>query len=133
MTLRKGLWKSEKKLRETKLLGITKGNFQNMTSKQLEAKIYDSSLVVAAREQISSDLGQEVVILNLQSGVYHGLNEVGARVWNLIEQPKPVKELKQTLAQEYEVEPEVCTRDLLRLLHDLKAAGLIEVRDETGT
>jgi hypothetical protein len=102
-----------------------------MTSKQFESKISESSIVVAVKEQISSDLGGEAVILNLQSGVYHGLNEVGARIWNLIVQPQPVKQIKQTLVQEYEVEPEVCTRDLLILLDELKAAGLIEVRDET--
>ncbi len=102
-----------------------------MTAKQFESKISESSLVVAVKDQISSDLGGESVILNLQSGVYHGLNEVGARVWNLIVEPKQVKQIRQTLVQEYEVEPEVCTRDLLRLLDELQAAGLIEVRNET--
>lgn len=102
-----------------------------MTPKQFESKISESSIVVAVKEQISSDLGGEAVILNLQSGVYHGLNEVGARIWNLIVQPQPVKQIQQMLVQEYEVEPEVCTRDLLILLDELKAAGLIEVKDET--
>lgn len=102
-----------------------------MTLKQLESKISESSIVVAASNQISSDLGGESVVLSLQSGVYHGLNEVGARIWNLIQQPKSVLDVKQMLISEYEVEPSVCTQDLLALLHNLEAAGLIEVRDET--
>jgi hypothetical protein len=102
-----------------------------MTLKQLESKISEASIVVAASNQISSDLGGEAVVLNLQSGVYHGLNEVGARIWNLIQQPKSVLDVKQRLLSEYEVEPEVCTLDLLELLHNLEVAGLIEVSNET--
>ncbi|MBE9213097.1 lasso peptide biosynthesis PqqD family chaperone [Plectonema cf. radiosum LEGE 06105] len=95
-------------------------------------EIVESSLVVVAEDQISSDLGGEAVILNMKSGIYHGLNEVGARIWNLLEQPKTVKEVKQVLLEEYEVEAEACTNDLFSLLNNLKAAGLIKVINETA-
>ncbi len=95
-------------------------------------EIAESSIVVATQEQISSDLGGESVILNMKTGVYHGLNEVGARVWDLIEKPKAVKDIKQVLLDEYEVEPDVCTDDLFLLLNNLKTAGLIEVKNETA-
>jgi hypothetical protein len=95
-------------------------------------EIAESSIVVAADEQISSDLGGESVILNMKTGVYHGLNEVGARVWDLIEKPKAVKQIKQVLLEEYEVEADVCTDDLFSLLNSLKNAGLIKVRNETA-
>ncbi|MBW4596890.1 MAG: PqqD family peptide modification chaperone [Brasilonema angustatum HA4187-MV1] len=102
-----------------------------MTSKSLNYKISESSIVVAAVEQISSDLGGEAVILNLKSGVYHGLNEIGARIWNIIQQPKVVNDIKQTLLEEYEVEPKVCMRDILALLEELKAVDLVKVNNET--
>lgn len=102
-----------------------------MNSSKLNCKISESSTVVTAPDQVSSDLGGEAVILNMESGVYHGLNEVGARVWNLIEQPKTVKEIKDILVEEYEVEPQVCQDDLVALLKDLQAAGLIEVKNDT--
>ena len=102
-----------------------------MSSKSLNSKISESSIVVAAVDQISSDLGGEAVILNLKSGVYHGLNEVGARIWNFIQQPKVVKDIKHKLLEEYEVEPEVCMRDILALLEELKAVELIKVNNET--
>ena len=95
-------------------------------------EIAESSIVVATQDQISSDLGGESVILNMKTGVYHGLNEVGARVWDLIEKPKAVKDIKQVLLDEYEVEPDVCTDDLFLLLNNLKTAGLIEVKNETA-
>lgn len=93
--------------------------------------ISDSSIVTASKEQISSEIVGEAVILNLKSGVYYGLNEVGNRAWNLIQQPKTVKGIKNTLLEEYDVEPESCERDLLVLLQELEAVGLIDVRNET--
>ncbi|MBD0264339.1 MAG: lasso peptide biosynthesis PqqD family chaperone [Tolypothrix sp. T3-bin4] len=102
-----------------------------MNSKQLDREILESSIIVANEEQISSDLGGEAVILNLKTGVYHGLNEVGARIWNLIEQPSSVSDIKQILLQEYEVEAQQCDRDLKALLEDLLAAGLIDVKNNT--
>ncbi len=95
-------------------------------------EITESSVVVTAEDQISSDLGGEAVILNMKTGIYHGLNEVGARVWDLIEQPKTVKEIKQVLLEEYEVEAEACTNDLFSLMNNLKTAGLIKVKNETA-
>lgn len=110
---------------------LAKGNLKTMNSKQLDREILESSIIVANQEQISSDLGGETVILNLKSGVYHGLNEVGARIWNFIQQPKAVSDIKQTLLQEYEVEAQQCDRDLKALLQDLLAAGLVDVKNNT--
>jgi hypothetical protein len=88
--------------------------------------------VVARQEQVSSDLAGETVILDLKSGVYYGLNSVGASIWNLIQEPKTINEVREALLAKYEVEPEQCDRDLLALLEQLEAEGLIEVHNETA-
>lgn len=85
------------------------------------------SVVVATSEQVSCPLGEESAILNLKNSVYYGMNPVGARVWNLVQQPKSVSQLRDTLLAEYEVEPGRCERDLLDLLEQMRAEGLIEV------
>jgi Coenzyme PQQ synthesis protein D (PqqD) len=90
------------------------------------------STVVAAEGQISCDLAGEAAILSLTSGVYYSLDPVGARVWNLIQRPRTVHDIRDMLLQEYDVEAERCERDLLALLRELAAEGLIEVRDETA-
>ncbi len=86
-------------------------------------------LVVAAKEQISSDLGGEAVILNLKNGVYYGIDAVGVRIWNLIQESRTVDDILNTLLEEYEVEPDHCEGDILALLQQLADSGLIEVRD----
>ncbi len=102
-----------------------------MITQQVQQTILESSIVIASPDQISSDLGDEAVILNLKSGVYHGLNEVGARVWNFIQQAKTVKEILEMLLQEYDVDVEQCNKDLIALLSDLLAAELISISNET--
>ena len=100
-----------------------------MITSTTDSAISENSIVVSVKNQISSDLGGETVILNMNTGTYHGLNEVGAFVWNLIEQPQVVKDIQQKLLQEYEIETSVCTNDLLALVNELQSAGLIEVKN----
>jgi Coenzyme PQQ synthesis protein D (PqqD) len=88
-----------------------------------------SSTVVAAKDQVSSDLDGEVAILDLKAGVYYGLDAVGARIWSLIQEPRTVNEIRDILLEEYDVEPERCERDLLVLLRRLADEGLVEVRN----
>lgn len=92
----------------------------------------NDSIVVASSNQISSDLGEEVVILNLKDGVYHGLDSVGARIWNLLQESKSVNDILNILVEEYDVEPERCKHDLLALLEELGQQRLIEVKDEAA-
>ena len=86
-----------------------------------------NSTVEAAKEQVSSDLGSEVAILNLKAGMYYGLDAVGARIWELIQGPRTMNEIRDVLLREYEVELECCERELSALLDQLAAANLIKV------
>ena len=85
------------------------------------------STVVATKDQVSADLSGEAAILNLTSGIYYGLNEVGASIWKIIQEPKIVREIKETILHEFDVEPDRCQADLLGLLEDLLSRGLIEI------
>jgi hypothetical protein len=88
-----------------------------------------SSRVCVSREQISSHLAGDVVILDLKAGVYHGLEGTGAWVWDQIQQPKAVGQIVEAMLAEFDVEPERCQRDLLALLGELARNGLVEVTD----
>jgi hypothetical protein len=96
----------------------------------MSAGISLNSLVVAVKENLSCALGEETAILQMRSGVYYGLDPVGARLWNLLVEPRTVEELRETLLAEYEVEPARCEEDLLALLEKLHSKGLIEIRSE---
>ena len=96
----------------------------------MEKPISTTSIVVASKDQISCDLEGEAAILNLKSGTYFGLDPVGAIVWSLIGQPRRVVEIRDSLLDQYDVEAERCSRDLLQLLSSLHEHGLIQVLDD---
>lgn len=97
----------------------------------MEKEIFEDSIVVATMDQVSGDLSDgEVAILNLKDGVYYGLNSVGGRIWNLIQQPRYVREVRDILLDEYDIDHETCSLELFSLLRDLSKRKLIEVDNE---
>jgi hypothetical protein len=91
----------------------------------------DGAVIVASSGQLSCDLGGEAAILSMKDGLYYGLNAVGARIWELLQMPRRVAEIRDALVEEYAVGPEQCEQDLRELLERLAVAGLIEIRAET--
>ena len=99
----------------------------------MDASLSVHSIVSASPEQVSCPLGDEAAILNLNNTVYYGLNPVGARVWNLLQQrPRTIGELRDLLIEEYDVEAGRCEADLLELLQKMRTEGLIQVRSAAG-
>jgi hypothetical protein len=95
----------------------------------MNREISERSTVVAAKEQVSSDLGGEVAILNLDAGMYYGLDDVGARIWDLVQEPRLASDIQAVIKEEYDVEPARAERDVLALLQGLAEENLIEIRD----
>ena len=93
-----------------------------------QTKLDESSIVVAGNHQTSAEVDGERVILDLEEGIYYGLDSVGARIWTVIQEPTSVSEVVNTLTAEYDVKQEQCLADVVALLHDLKDRGLIVVK-----
>ncbi|HTR21475.1 MAG TPA: lasso peptide biosynthesis PqqD family chaperone [Gemmatimonadales bacterium] len=98
-----------------------------MTSPTSPGDITTRSVVVAAKDQVSSDLAGEAILLSLRTARYYGLDQVGQRIWELVQQPTLVADVRDAIASEYEVDLERCERDVLDLLRQLLAEGLVEV------
>jgi hypothetical protein len=93
------------------------------------AIISEISTIVVTKDQVSCDLSGEAAILNLKSGVYFGLNTVGASIWKLIQEPKTVREIREAILKEYNVDSGRCEQDILEILQELSTHGLIEIVD----
>ena len=96
----------------------------------MKKSILPQSTLVAVKDQVSADLAGEAAILHLKSGVYYGLDPVGARIWELLKTPRTVAEIRDALLREYDVEPETCEKDLAALLEKLHEEQLIEFPNE---
>ena len=91
----------------------------------------DTSMVVRATHQICYEMAGEVIILSLKSGTYHSLDEVGAKIWALVEKPISVSDICESIRNGYDVQAVVCEQDVQRFIEGLKAAGLIQVTNGT--
>jgi len=85
------------------------------------------TVVVAVPDQVSCRLENETVMLDLNRGVYFGLNRVGSMIWEMIQRPQSVQTIYFAVLENYEVDPETCKSDLIRLLEDLQEAGLADI------
>lgn len=83
--------------------------------------------VTISQDVVFRELDGEAVILNLQTGTYFGLDEVGTRIWNLIHRHGSLRQAFETLLEEYQVAPEVLEGDLFRLVGELCEKGLVNV------
>ena len=72
-------------------------------------------------------MGGEVVILDLTSGTYYGLDTLGAQVWSLIEQPASIAAIRDAIVAEYDVDAATCERDVLGFLEQMQAVGLVQI------
>lgn len=73
------------------------------------------------------ELSGEAVLLNLDSGKYYGLDEIGTRIWMLLSEYRNLNTVFQILLDEYNVEEDRLSVDLIKLVEDLVKNGLLQV------
>jgi len=76
-------------------------------------------------EVMARQVGEETVILHLETGTYYGLDAVGARVWQLIVEGKSLGEACAVMIEEYDVEQEKLEKDVLDLVAELEEKRLV--------
>jgi hypothetical protein len=86
-----------------------------------------SSVVRQSEEQVAAEVDGEVVMMSIEQGNYYGIDEVGSRVWALIEQPTAVGAICDALEAEFDVERATCEADVLKFIEELAEQGLIRV------
>jgi len=74
---------------------------------------------------LQAEIDNEIVALSMERDTCYGLNRVGSRIWNLVASPIRIHDLIAALLTEYEVAPDICERQVLDLLEELCAEGLI--------
>ncbi len=79
---------------------------------------------------IEADIDQEIVALNIETGICYGLNGAGSRIWNLMQTPIRISDICASLVAEFEVEPDDCERDVIGLIEQLLSENLVAVTNE---
>jgi hypothetical protein len=94
-----------------------------------EARLLDA-VVRVPDHVVHRSFEAETLLLNLETGQYHGLNETGGRMLELLEATDGnVREAVQKLADEYDLPFDQIAPDLTGFCADLEQRGLIEVTE----
>ncbi len=90
-------------------------------------ELTSSATVVRSPELLFSSIDRELVIFEIKQDTYFSLDDIGADIWRRLERPVAVTALCSGLAEHYVAEPSVIERDVLVLLAEMQAAGLVVV------
>ena len=82
--------------------------------------------IIRCDDLLEADVNGEIVALHIEKGQCYGMNNVASRVWELLAEPTSSEQICARLAEEYDVEPGTCRADVMALLDDLRAEGLIK-------
>jgi hypothetical protein len=86
--------------------------------------------IIVSRKQglVEAEVDGEIVALHVDNGTCYGFNGTASAIWRMLERPRRLDELCSGLAEDYEVEPEQCEREVMDLLRDLENDGLVEIK-----
>jgi hypothetical protein len=76
---------------------------------------------------LCKDLGDEAILLDLETETYFGLNAVGNRLFKLLTGPGTIGDAFEAMFAEYDVPPQVLERDMRALIDDLVGRGLVRI------
>ena len=87
------------------------------------------TLIVRISGVVTTDMDGEIGMLHMEKGMYYALNDVGTRIWQMIEKPEPIRGIIDGLRREYAVDAEHCREQVLEFLEAMYKNGLIEITD----
>lgn len=74
---------------------------------------------------LTNNVGEEIVLLDLETGDYLGLNRVAATIWRLLENPMSLRALETALMATYETDLKTCQEETYTFLKRLAGLGIL--------
>lgn len=78
---------------------------------------------------LTNPVGDEIIILNMETGDYLGLNNVGSAIWEYLKTPQTLNTIIEHLMAEFEVDRETCTAETTEYLEKIQLLGLLQVSE----
>jgi Coenzyme PQQ synthesis protein D (PqqD) len=77
------------------------------------------SIITLSAEHLSANLDDELVLLNPRTARYHAVHGPGNQIFQLLAQPRTVRELCDAMTARFEVADDICQRDVLDFVRAL--------------
>jgi hypothetical protein len=88
------------------------------------------SRIVRSSDIVFNEMDGETIMMSIENGEYYGINSIGSRIWKLLETPRTVSDLCETLQPDFDVTPEQCARDVLFFLNRMAEKEVIRIIGE---
>lgn len=93
----------------------------------MRSELEHSALVRRGATAVSERFAAETLVLDAANDRYVRLNDTGARLWALLEEPTPVSSLSEALARDWDIPPDRAEQDVKAFLESLASRGLVEL------
>jgi hypothetical protein len=91
---------------------------------------FDRTRVEIPESVLTREIDGELVLLDLRSETYFGLDDIGARFWAAFAGHGTLHEARRALLDQFDVDPARLERDLAKLLGELEAHGLVALHHD---
>jgi len=90
-------------------------------------EVTETSSLRRGRDLLEATLDDEVILLSVERGFYYSLDDIGSDIWRRIVTPCRASDLFAALSKDYDADAATVARDVLPLLREMAAEGLIDV------
>ena len=94
------------------------------------SELNPKTVITRGSSHVETKVAGQTMMMDIGQGKYYALEATAQRIWELIEQPRAIGEVVDSLTSEYDVTHETCTAEVLHFAGELMANGLaVEVAD----
>jgi len=93
----------------------------------VQKKIDINTNVQRISNVLSNQIDGETILLSIENGEYYGMENIGSRIWELLENPVSIQNILKYLLDEFDVSKEQCTIDTLKFVNKLIDKNLINI------
>ena len=76
---------------------------------------------------LSNPMMDELVMLDMKTSHYYGLEAVGKFIWEQLEQAVTLEKIIETLLVEFDVDRKTCVKEVIEFFKQMEQAGLVEI------
>jgi hypothetical protein len=91
----------------------------------------DSTMLLVTEDIASTGVEDEIVLLNVATGRYYGLQGVGGVIWGFVQDGATLGHVCDRIVDEYDVARETAWEDIVAICEHMLEAGLVTVAQES--
>lgn len=102
-----------------------------MTANHEDLTLSQGTRITVSQDVLITSVNSAVLMLETNTGVYYELDEIGGRIWKLLEEHGTIDAVVDALIREFDVEAAQARIDVVRLVHELTANKLAAIHTDT--